>query len=103
MVKPIYYRGDSLNDTINETEKKKSRGLEHSKPMSKGAASFNDNINGFEKDVVDLSTRAKVFIKYKNAKKYTTPPFLAHTGGCAGLVGVDVVMWYGHYEKRIDK
>ena len=72
MVKPIYYRGDSLNDTINETEKKKSRGLEHSKPMSKGGASFNDNINGFEKDVVDLSTRAKVFIKYKNAKIHHT-------------------------------
>ena len=65
--------------------------------MSKGEASFNDNINGFEKDVVDLSTRAKVFIKYKNAKIHHT------TGGCVGLVGVDVVMWYGHYEKRIDK
>jgi hypothetical protein len=30
-----------------------------------------------------------------------TPPFLAHTGGCAGLVGVDVVMWCGQYEKII--
>ena len=43
--------------------------------MSKGGASFNDNINGIEKEVVDLSTGAKVFTKYK-MKKISHTTFL---------------------------
>ena len=36
------------------------------------------------------------------AKDLTTSPFLAHTGGCAGLVGVDVMTIFGYGVKSIE-
>ena len=33
------------------------------------------------------------------AKDLTSSPFSAHTGGCAGLVGVDVMRIFGYGEK----
>jgi hypothetical protein len=36
----------------------------------------------------------------KKIKTLLSPPLLAHTGGCAGLVGVDVV-WLHTHEMKI--
>ena len=36
------------------------------------------------------------------AKDLTSSPFSAHTGGCAGLVGVDVVTIFGYSGKPIE-